>query len=140
MHTRIFYIYVTNKPQSPIVIHKLHKSQTQNISSYVFNLIEMHFHSKGQTHDEISQYSGASITTRGRFISPAEKSRATVHDRPLYLFIQGNSKASIDRKFYNIISIFGTVTILTEFALQWPRRKSPKSFRPICRRRGCQSL
>lgn len=54
---------------------------------------------QGQTQDEISQIAGASISTRGRFISQAEKRSGTpISDRSLYLFIQGNTKASVDGK------------------------------------------
>ncbi|XP_037915682.1 MAGE-like protein 2 isoform X1 [Hermetia illucens] len=51
---------------------------------------------KGQTHDEIAQHSGASISTRGRYISPVEKARGISNDRPLYLFIQSDTKKSLE--------------------------------------------
>ncbi|GAB0094906.1 hypothetical protein DMENIID0001_102320 [Sergentomyia squamirostris] len=51
---------------------------------------------KGQTQDEISKFSGASISTRGRFISPAERKRVKIHERPLYLHIQAHTKHSLD--------------------------------------------
>lgn len=43
---------------------------------------------------------GASISTRGRFISVAEKrSGNPINDRSLYLFIQSNTKESVDSKW-----------------------------------------
>ncbi|XP_059619880.1 uncharacterized protein LOC132263888 isoform X2 [Phlebotomus argentipes] len=65
---------------------------------------------KGQTQDEISQSSGASISTRGRYISPAEKSSGKIHERPLYLYIQAHSKHSLDlavQKIGQIIQMEG---------------------------------
>ncbi|XP_055715496.1 trithorax group protein osa-like isoform X3 [Phlebotomus papatasi] len=65
---------------------------------------------KGQTQDEISQNSGASISTRGRYIAPAEKNSGKIHERPLYLYIQAHSKHSLDlavQKISQIIQMEG---------------------------------
>ncbi|XP_055694819.1 trithorax group protein osa-like isoform X3 [Lutzomyia longipalpis] len=60
---------------------------------------------KGQTQDEISQCSGASISTRGRYISPAEKNSGPVHERPLYLYIQAHTKHSLDLAVQKVTQI-----------------------------------
>lgn len=42
-------------------------------------------------------FTGATVSTRGRFMTEHEKARCP-HERPLYLYIQGHSKHNIDCK------------------------------------------
>lgn len=44
---------------------------------------------------ESLNFSGATVSTRGRFMTEQEKARCP-HERPLYLYIQGHSKHNID--------------------------------------------
>ena len=42
-----------------------------------------------------SSLTGATVSTRGRFMTEQEKARCP-HERPLYLYIQGHIKQNID--------------------------------------------
>ncbi|XP_026471224.1 uncharacterized protein LOC113385118 isoform X2 [Ctenocephalides felis] len=59
---------------------------------------------KGQTQEEISQYSGAAISTRGRYMTQNEGLQ-NPNDRALYLFIQGPTKQSLDLAIQRIHEI-----------------------------------
>lgn len=50
---------------------------------------------KGYIQDEINSYSGATVSTRGRFMTEQEKLRCP-NERPLYLYIQGHAKHNVD--------------------------------------------
>ncbi|RZF32074.1 hypothetical protein LSTR_LSTR012101 [Laodelphax striatellus] len=56
------------------------------------------------TQEQISKFSGASVSTRGRHVTPEEKCNLKT-ERPLHLFIQGPNKQSLDcirnRKYCN---------------------------------------
>ncbi|XP_039628742.1 KH homology domain-containing protein 4-like isoform X2 [Polypterus senegalus] len=52
---------------------------------------------KGQMQDAISQYSGATIKTKGRHMTSAEKLKAELGARPLYLRIQGKTQENLNR-------------------------------------------
>uniref|UniRef100_A0A8C4TG27 KH homology domain-containing protein 4 n=1 Tax=Erpetoichthys calabaricus TaxID=27687 RepID=A0A8C4TG27_ERPCA len=52
---------------------------------------------KGQMQDAISQYSGATIKTKGRHMTSAEKLKAEMGARPLYLRIQGKTQENLNR-------------------------------------------
>uniref|UniRef100_A0A1B6CZ42 KH homology domain-containing protein 4 n=1 Tax=Clastoptera arizonana TaxID=38151 RepID=A0A1B6CZ42_9HEMI len=79
---------------------------------------------KGITQEEINHFSGASISTRGRYISREEKDKLGESlkvesgskkdnkdgsSRPLYLFIQGPNKQSLDLAIQRIDSIIRDV-------------------------------
>lgn len=50
---------------------------------------------KGHTQEEINQFSGAAVSTRGRYLTPEERAR-NAGERPLYLYIQASTKQAID--------------------------------------------
>ncbi|XP_015120922.1 extensin isoform X2 [Diachasma alloeum] len=62
---------------------------------------------KGYIQDEINNFSGATVSTRGRFMTEADKSRSPA-ERPLYLYIQGHSKHNIDLAIQKIHEIIKT--------------------------------
>ncbi|XP_066590962.1 uncharacterized protein [Prorops nasuta] len=62
---------------------------------------------KGYIQDEINSFSGATVSTRGRFMTKQEKQRCP-NERPLYLYIQGHSKHNVDLAIQKINEIIKT--------------------------------
>ncbi|XP_034940566.1 extensin-like isoform X2 [Chelonus insularis] len=62
---------------------------------------------KGYIQDEINNFSGATVSTRGRFMTEQEKLRCP-NERPLYLYIQGHTKHNIDLAIQKINNIIKT--------------------------------
>ncbi|EFN86500.1 extensin isoform X2 [Harpegnathos saltator] len=62
---------------------------------------------KGYIQDEINSFSGATVSTRGRFMTEQEKLRCP-NERPLYLYIQGHTKHNVDLAIQKINEIIKT--------------------------------
>ncbi|XP_012259020.2 altered inheritance of mitochondria protein 3-like isoform X2 [Athalia rosae] len=62
---------------------------------------------KGYVQEEINSYSGAIVSTRGRFMTEQEKARCS-NERSLYLYIQGHNKHNIDLAIQKIGEIIKT--------------------------------
>ncbi|XP_061102738.1 KH homology domain-containing protein 4-like isoform X2 [Conger conger] len=57
---------------------------------------------KGKTQEEIRRYSGAVVSTKGFYMSGAEKTQAKGVDRPLYLHVQGKSQEEVNKAVLRI--------------------------------------
>ncbi|KAJ8271667.1 hypothetical protein COCON_G00105260 [Conger conger] len=57
---------------------------------------------KGKTQEEIRRYSGAVVSTKGFYMSGAEKAQAKGVDRPLYLHVQGKSQEEVNKAVLRI--------------------------------------
>ncbi|XP_077285906.1 uncharacterized protein LOC143911058 isoform X2 [Arctopsyche grandis] len=78
--------------------HHIHKNNDYFTFEYDINeatVAARNLLTKGLIQDEISQCSGAAISTRGRYMPKNDHSK-TPNDRPLYLFIQGPTKQSVE--------------------------------------------
>uniref|UniRef100_A0A3B5KB09 ATP-dependent RNA helicase PRP5/DDX46/KHDC4 KH domain-containing protein n=1 Tax=Takifugu rubripes TaxID=31033 RepID=A0A3B5KB09_TAKRU len=59
---------------------------------------------KGKTQEEIRQFSGAVVTTKGHFMAEIEKGGAG--QRPLYLHVQGKNQEQVNSKSVCFASLF----------------------------------
>ncbi|KAK3549169.1 hypothetical protein QTP70_033511 [Hemibagrus guttatus] len=60
---------------------------------------------KSKTQEEIRLYSGALVSTKGLYLSDAEKSTYTGGERPLYLYVQGRSQDEVNKAVMRIKEI-----------------------------------
>ncbi|KAG8247539.1 hypothetical protein J6590_058573 [Homalodisca vitripennis] len=75
---------------------------------------------KGITQEEINHFSGASISTRGRYVTPEDRPKLPKGERPLYLFIQGPNKQSLDLAIQRIDSLIKEVMEQEKFKMGIP--------------------
>ncbi|XP_015198485.2 KH homology domain-containing protein 4-like isoform X1 [Lepisosteus oculatus] len=60
---------------------------------------------KGQTQEEIRQFSGATISTKGSYMTAAAKAQAKGVNRPLYLHVQGKTQEEVNKAMMRIKEI-----------------------------------
>ncbi|KAK6476891.1 KH homology domain-containing protein 4-like [Huso huso] len=81
------------------------------------------FLTKGQTQDKIHQYSGATVSTKGYYMTSAEKAHAKGTDRPLYLHVQGKTQEEVNKAVACIKEIISEDVLRT--ALAQPQAVAP---------------
>ncbi|KAM9423862.1 KH homology domain-containing protein 4-like isoform 1-T1 [Salvelinus alpinus] len=72
---------------------------------------------KGKTQEEIRQVSGAVVSTRGHYMTSAEKSHGKAVERPLYLHVQGKSQEEVNKAVLRIKEIISEDVLRTAAAL-----------------------
>ncbi|XP_042171354.1 KH homology domain-containing protein 4-like isoform X2 [Oncorhynchus tshawytscha] len=72
---------------------------------------------KGKTQEEIRQFSGAVVSTRGHYMTSAEKSHGKGVERPLYLHVQGKSQEEVNKAVLRIKEIISEDVLRTAAAL-----------------------
>ncbi|KAL1007620.1 hypothetical protein UPYG_G00089160 [Umbra pygmaea] len=72
---------------------------------------------KGKTQEEIRQFSGAVVSTKGHYMSDADKSHGKGVERPLYLHVQGKSQEEVNKAVLRIKEIISEDVLRTAAAL-----------------------
>ncbi|KAJ7994585.1 hypothetical protein DPEC_G00251000 [Dallia pectoralis] len=72
---------------------------------------------KGKTQEEIRQFSGAVVSTKGHYMSNADKSLGKAVERPLYLHVQGKSQDEVNKAVLKIKEIISEDVLRTAAAL-----------------------